>query len=195
MNANFIELAARCRFARISSRYVLSLMVFSALLFTALPSSAENELRDRQNEFLNSIFKNKVPPSKTLWLKGELREDVAKILDHAPGFLRARYWNQDRVSVWVLEEIGKTQPITFAISVVHDQIDRFEVLEFRESRGWEIKYDFFTRQFVGAAVTSGAALDANIDGITGATLSVQASKKVARLALLFDRYISTSEEG
>jgi hypothetical protein len=166
-----------------------------ALQSIALPSRADSELQDRQSEFLNSVFSSEIPSTRTLWLKDELRKDVARILRHEPRFLRARYWYKESVSVWVLEEIGKTQPITFAISIIDNQIDRFEVLAFRESRGWEIKYDFFTRQFLGAGISSDASLNTNIDGVTGATLSVRASEKVAQIALIFARHISEKEEG
>jgi hypothetical protein len=54
---------------------------------------------------------------------------------------------------------------------------------FRESRGWEVKYPFFTDQFARIGLTGEGELDRQIDGITGATLSVQAMKRMARVAL------------
>ena len=62
-------------------------------------------------------------------------------------------------------------------------IERLRVLAFRESRGWEVRYPFFTDQFKGVGLTDGHALDKAIDGISGATLSVRALEKLARLAL------------
>lgn len=55
---------------------------------------------------------------------------------------------------------------------------------FRESRGFEVRYPFFTDQFRGARLREGLDLDREIDGISGATLSVRALTKLARLALL-----------
>lgn len=49
-----------------------------------------------------------------------------------------------------------------------------------------MQQSFFTRQFQGVSLTSNDKLSKKIDGITGATLSVWALQKVARLALMFD---------
>jgi hypothetical protein len=62
-------------------------------------------------------------------------------------------------------------------------MELLRVLEFRESRGWEVRYPFFTDQFGGIGLRPDLQLDRPIDGISGATLSVRALKKLARLAL------------
>ena len=64
-----------------------------------------------------------------------------------------------------------------------------KVLVFRESRGWEVRYPFFTEQFADASLKAETKLDRKIDGISGATLSVDALIKLARLALFLDQYI------
>ena len=167
----------------------LPVLVCIVLFFAATPSFAANSLADEQSYYLRSIFGETVPPPETLWMKEGLKKQVADILQHTPGFLRARYWSDGTTYVWVLNEVGKTQAITFAVRVAADRIEGFQVLAFRESRGWEIKHDFYTEQFIGAGVNDDLNLDKPIDGITGATLSVRASKKVAQMALLFTRYV------
>jgi hypothetical protein len=52
-----------------------------------------------------------------------------------------------------------------------------------------VRYPFFTDQFDGATLTAKSRLDRNIDGITGATLSVGAVTRIARVALIFDGFI------
>jgi hypothetical protein len=93
----------------------------------------------------------------------------------------------------VLEEIGKTEPITTGIVVDQGAIARISVLIYRESRGWEVKYPFFTDQFKGATLTAMHELDRKIDGISGATLSVRALTRLARLALLLDAKVRSAE--
>lgn len=168
---------------------LLLLLVSVGVLCVPMSSSAASSLADKQNNYLENVFGDTVPASKTLWLKGDLKKQVAGILQHTPGFLRARYWSDGTTYVWVLDETGKTQAITFAVRVAADHIEGFQVLAFRESRGWEIKHDFYTEQFIGAGVNDDLTLNKPIDGITGATLSVRASKKVAQIALLFTRYV------
>ncbi|WIO75107.1 FMN-binding protein [Porticoccaceae bacterium LTM1] len=134
------------------------------------------------------------PPKPTmLWLNGEQREQASKILDRRFGGFRVRYWQQDDRTAWVMDEIGKELPITIGIVVADTGIEKVEILEYRESRGGEVKYPFFTSQFSGARLDeekSSQKLDTDIDGISGATLSVRAVKKVATLALFFHHQIS-----
>ena len=52
-----------------------------------------------------------------------------------------------------------------------------------------MRYPFFTDQFVAARLQSDERLDRSIDGITGATLSVGAVTRIARVALVLDATI------
>ena len=137
----------------------------------------------RSDAFLEEVFITDVPAPKVIWLKGEVKETIADILGHAYPGIRIRYWTRDNRTAWVLEEVGKTQPITVGLVVNADGLESIRVLAFRESRGWEVRYPFFTDQFPGTRLTTDNKLDRNIDGISGATLSVRALKKLARLAL------------
>lgn len=134
--------------------------------------------------FIAEAFGGEPPPPGSLWLRGELKTAVREVLGHDPGILRVRYWGRDGRTAWVLEEVGKEQPITAGVVVAGDRIESMRVLVFRETRGWEVRYPFFTDQFRGAGLSGGSALDRPVDGISGATLSVRAMEKVARLALL-----------
>ena len=141
-------------------------------------------------EFLQEIFGGAIPARKTLWITKPIKRKATKILSHRIGFLRTRYWETDGGTVWILEEIGKTKPITVGVTVINGRIGKIKVLAFRESRGWEVKQEFFTEQFFQAGLNQHLKLDKDIDGISGATLSVRALKKIARLALLFDKSLN-----
>lgn len=146
-------------------------------------AGAEERYQSR-DDFLATAFAGTPPPARVLWLTGKLREQVAAVLGHPPRMLRVRYWERGGRSAWVLDEIGKERPITAGFVVDHGRLTQARVLVFRESRGWEIHQAFFTRQFDGAGLDANSRLDRNIDGISGATLSVRAMKRMARLALL-----------
>jgi hypothetical protein len=133
--------------------------------------------------FLDEIFNDKPPAPEVVWLLGEVKETTKEILGHAYPGIRVRYWGEAGRTAWVLEEVGKTQPITVGLVVNKDGLESIRVLAFRESRGWEVRYPFFTDQFSGIRLTTDYKLDRDIDGISGATLSVRALKKLARLAL------------
>lgn len=144
-----------------------------------------------RDAFLALAFGDEQAGMHTLWLTEESREAARSAVGWAPAALRLRYWRAGERTAWILEEIGKEQPITLGVVVLGGRIERVEVLAFRESRGWEIRYPFFTAQFSGLALAENDALSGNIDGITGATLSVRAVQRVARLALWLDRRVSS----
>jgi hypothetical protein len=137
------------------------------------------------DDFLEKKQLQAVQP-KTLWLNQALKKRAEAILDHPYQGLRVRYWQSGQRTVWILDEIGKEQPITTGIIIENGKILSVDVLAYRESRGAEVQQLFFTRQFQGLTLMSTDKLSKKIDGITGATLSVWALQKVARLALMFD---------
>jgi len=133
--------------------------------------------------FLQEVFAGSPPDPQFVWLREERKEAVNTILGHQYPGLRIRYWSEGKRSAWILDEIGKEKPITVGLVVNDNKLEITRVLVFRESRGWEVRHPFFTEQFDGASLADDYHLDRSIDGISGATLSVRALKKLARLAL------------
>jgi len=140
-----------------------------------------------EQDFLNEAFADTPPAASRLWLKQDERKIAHEIMQRKVP-LRIKYWQKDKQTAWILEEIGKEKPITTGIIIQQGKIKKLRVLVFRESRGWEIRYPFFTDQFIHSGLkTTSNQLDKTIDGITGATLSVRALNKLARLALYLDQ--------
>lgn len=135
------------------------------------------------DEFLQRAFGDEVPKIQAIWIKDELKKDVQLISQGSLRKLRVKYWVKDDRTAWILEEIGKELPITIGVVVENNQIQRLDILAFRESRGGEVRYPFFTDQFSSLKLNDNHFLSQPVDGVTGATLSVRAVKKVARLAL------------
>ena len=156
--------------------------VLGLLLLLPLGALAEGAYQTTE-AFLDEIFSGEPPSPDVVWLRGEVKETTAEILGHAYPGIRVRYWGKADRTAWVLEEVGKTQPITVGLVVNENALESIRVLAFRESRGWEVRYAFFTDQFPGIKLTDQYKLDRHIDGISGATLSVRALKKLSRLAL------------
>lgn len=144
-------------------------------------------------DFIAEAF-NQPPNKATLWLTNDIREQAAEILGHPLAGLRVRYHQLDNKTAWILEEIGKEMPITIGVVVAEGKIEQVKILAYRESRGGEVRYPAYTRQYLGAALTDKNNLDQSIDGITGATLSVWAVNKVAALALYYHRQVINSRD-
>jgi hypothetical protein len=159
------------------------------LIGFALTGPAGAETYQSPEDFLDEVFAAGVPQPEVVWLTGSVRDAAADILGHNPAQMRLRYWRVGPRTAWILEEIGKEKPITTGIVINADRIELVRVLIFRESRGWEIRHSFFTDQFKQAGLSSDRKVDARIDGISGATLSVRALTNLARLALFLHQQI------
>jgi len=159
--------------------------VLAAIALMAAFSVVGEEYLER-DEFLAMAFGDDQAEMQTLWLTKESKSAAKAAVGWVPVALRLRYWQGGGRTAWILEDIGKDKPITLGIAVQGNRIERVEVLAFRESRGWEIRHPFFTDQFKGLTLSTDGYLSQPIDGITGATLSVQAVERVARLALWLD---------
>lgn len=165
-------------------RYLSVLLLFS---LAYAPAGSAKGVYQQPADFVQQSFVDGAPQPSVLWLKDDLKEQIEQILQHDYQGRRIRYWKKGDRTAWVLEEIGKKKPITTGIVIDHDRIDKIKVLVFRETRGWEVKHSFFTNQFIDAELEKDNRLDRYIDGISGATLSVRALTKLARIALLLDQ--------
>lgn len=167
---------------------IMKYIFFSLLFFFCISISHAKGVYKTEENFLKEVFNETAPPSQSLILKKDLRKSVNQILGHRYSGLRIKYWQNENTSAWILEEIGKDELITFGFAIKEKKISQAEVLIFRETRGWEIKYPAFTSQFIGGQLANNK-LTKNIDGVAGATLSVWAMTSVAKLALFLDEYV------
>lgn len=168
------------QYALLSSLLVLSLIVHAKGVYL------------EPQQFIAQTFDNNPPKPDKIWIKKDLKEEIKKILGHDINVIRIRFWDNGSKTAWILEEIGRDKPITVGFVVKDQKIAQVNVLIFRESRGWEVKYPFFTDQFKQSALVEDNQLDRKIDGISGATLSVNALTKLARLALYLDAQVNKS---
>jgi len=176
-----IEYAAMKNLAFILLLSLLSMNVFAGGVY------------QEPDAFIAEVFANDPPKAGVIWPSTELKEQMKAILGHDYRGLRVRYWKKENRTAWVLDEIGKDKPITTGFVINQGRVERVRVLIFRESRGWEVRHAFFTDQFDNASLTDAMALDRNIDNISGATLSVRAITKLARVALLLDQVVDAQK--
>lgn len=161
----------------------------SCLMLAIVPMAAAMETYQTSKEFIHEAFPGGVPKVSKIWIKSELKQEIRKIIQRDLNVLRVKYWEKQGRSAWILEEIGKERPITIGVVINNNEIEKIKVLVFRESRGWEVRYPFFTDQFSKVKLNSDHSLNRHIDGISGATLSVRAMQKMARLALFLSEKI------
>lgn len=174
-------------------------LVLGFAAFWLLVGSTWAAPEQKYQAFLDKAFESKATDLKpqVFWLKKEFKQELKQRFNYDLPGLRLRYWQQGAKSAWILDEVGKEQPITMGFVVEDQKINFVDVLEYRESRGGEIQYPFFTKQFKGLSLNKSEnkwQLSEDIDGITGATLSVRAMTKVAQVALYLDEAVRAGLE-
>lgn len=160
-------------------RRLLTLMF---LLIAACHAHAAQVI-EAPEAFLAKAFDGTTPVPSVLWLTPTIQSDILRINGQRLPALRQRYWRKGDRTAWILEKVGKEEPITAGFVVQGDHIASAHVLIYRESRGWEIRHTKFRDQFIGTRLNERLALEGRFDGIAGATLSVDAMQTMARLAL------------
>ena len=169
------------------SQYLWLILALSLLL----PVTAMAETYLTSEQFIQAAFGSatlKIAPTvETLWLTKDVATQTENILGHSPKQVRLKFWKAGLQTAWILDEIGKEEPITVGFVVENGKILQVSILAYRESRGGEIRHANFLKQYQGAGLQQDTQLNKTIDGISGATLSVRAVGRMARLALYFDQ--------
>jgi Na+-translocating ferredoxin:NAD+ oxidoreductase RnfG subunit len=86
----------------------------------------------------------------------------------------------------ICEEVGKHRPITFIVAADRDgKVRDVAIMMYRESRGGEVRYPGFTKQFLGKGLADPIKHRRDIRNVTGATMSSRALARGVRKALAF----------
>jgi len=165
------------------------------ILLTVSQQALAEEIYLPPADFVDLAFDGEPPASKNLWLRGGIQDDITTIMGHRYGGLRIKYWREGGRTAWILEEIGKYEPITAGFIVDSGKLAEIRILIYRESHGWEVRYPFFTDQFRGLELNENRRLTGPIDGISGATLSVSSITRLAALALFLDARVAADAGG
>jgi uncharacterized protein with FMN-binding domain len=82
-------------------------------------------------------------------------------------------WRTSNGGVFVVDRVvGKHEFITMAVGVnTNGTVKQIEIMDYRESYGYEVRDASWRAQFVGKSANSQLELDADIKNISGATLS------------------------
>lgn len=164
-------------------------LIIALLICISDPAISAERVYQTPEDFLKQTF-GEIPEAQRITLSGDLGKAVKSILGHRYKKIRVPYWQNGCRSAWILEEIGKERYITTGFVVNSQGLEKVKVLIFRESRGWEVKHDFFSEQFVNANLTNKNKLDKRINNISGATMSVDAVTNISRMALLLHEHVT-----
>lgn len=164
-----------------SKRHVFLVAVLGLIGLSAAAESPER--------FVEAVF-GELPAEQKISLHGDVKEDVTDAYGgRYPGF-SVSYWQHNDQRIWALKARGKHGFVHAGLVVQAGRLVNIKVLSSREQRGRMIETPRFLDQFTGVGLDSGRALDRWIDGISGATYSVNAVRKMARAALVLDAFVA-----
>ena len=154
----------------------------ASIIGCAVPVAANQYLTDAQS--LQVIFGADVSVKHD---NKFLSEEQRRQLESASGlrFRESSYdffivEHQEKLAGYalVLDEIGKSEPITFMVGMTPEgKVMDVTIMIFRESRGWEVKEPRFLHQFHNKRASDPVQIDRDLINYSGATLS---SRAIAR---------------
>ena len=100
-----------------------------------------------------------------------------------------KFWRVEHGGFFIVDEVlGKHELITYAVGLDADgSIKQVEILDYRESYGYEIRNEHWRRQFIGRRYGVPLRMDHEIQNISGATLScTHLTDGVKRLLALYE---------
>jgi len=163
------------------------------LLIISISYLFPGEIKTASEKYLLSQFSINTNINMHVFeLQKDLKQDVQNIVKQKFYRDKLYYWNisegDSTIAYAFLDNvIGKSMPITFMVILnINGDIIDANVIKYREAYGGEIGHNIWLRQFVNRNNKSDYKVGQDIDGITGATISVNSlSKGIYKIAVLF----------
>jgi len=175
--------------------------LFTSIFFMVLflspamaKAAAKEESYLKATDYIVAALGAKPDKPGIIWVTRDLKPQITRILRKKVFPLRYRYYRQGNRTVWILNVVGRTMPITTGITIEGGRVIDLTVLTFRESRGSEIRFPAFKNQFNQITLTEKLRLSKPINGISGATMSSNAMKKASRLALYLNSKLMEKDD-
>jgi len=161
------------------------------LFISVLTFAVSSEIKNKSIEIIKSYYNQEILVSKNLFLISK------NVKNNIQNQIKQRFY-RDQIYYWSIEikgnthyalldnTIGKTMPITFLVLFNEkEEVIHSAIVKYRESYGGEISGKRWMSQFVGMKRDSLFKFESEIDGITGATISVKSfTKGINKLSLL-----------
>jgi Na+-translocating ferredoxin:NAD+ oxidoreductase RnfG subunit len=131
-----------------------------------------------------------------LALDADARRKLADVAQ-PPGARDPMFWRAmagaDVLGTFALDAvIGKQEYITYSVAFdPAGRVLRVDVLQYRETHGWEIRGERWRAQFTGKTVKDPVALNADIANLSGATLSCRHVTDGVRRLLALNALVAT----
>jgi len=161
------------------------------LFISVLTFAVSSEIKNKSIEIIKSYYNQEILVSENLFLISK------NVKNNIQNQIKQRFY-RDQIYYWAIDikgethyalldnTIGKTMPITFLVLFNEkEEVIHSAIVKYRESNGGEISGKRWMSQFIGMKRDSLFKFESEIDGITGATISVKSfTKGINKLSLL-----------
>jgi len=172
--------------------------IFYVIIFA---SSLMASIRDDAEEYIKSAYGKDIQVNFIKWLPTQERklffEKKARLrfmFDHIYVLEITR--SDTIVGFAILDNVlGKSLPITFLSCFNSDgKLIKAHIVKYREDYGYEVGNKRWLNQFIGLGVNSDFIIGKNIDGISGATISVNSVTRGINRSSIIVEYLLTKKD-
>lgn len=164
--------------------YLLLLFTLTSISFASIKEEAESSVKSTFGEETKFSFeKFKLP----IELKNSIEKETQQKFFRDEVYLWKVAKADSVLGFAILDNVlGKAMPITFLVIFDNEgQVLSSEIIKYREAYGGQVGNKNWNEQFIGKNAESSFIVGKDIDGISGATISVNSvSKGIKKLCLL-----------
>lgn len=178
---------------RIKQSAILILFFANCILAGEIKDSEEKKIL---NEFPGARLQFKefeIPVN----IKNEIEHNVRQRFFMSSVYVWKIYKGDKLEAISILDNvIGKTLPITFRVNFnTEGKIIASQIVKYRESIGGGVSNESWNKQFTGKNSKSSYKVGESIDGISGATISVNSvTKGIQKLTMLVEYILDDEKE-
>ncbi len=165
--------------------YILILLITSATnAFASIKEEAESSVKNIfGDQIILNFEKFKLPKD----LKNSIAKEAQQRFFREEVYLWKATKGDSSLGFAILDNVlGKAMPITFLVIFDNEgKVLSSEIIKYREAYGGQVGNENWNEQFIGKNAESPFKVGKDIDGISGATISVNSvSKGIQKLCLL-----------
>ena len=174
---------------------ILYITVFPYFLIGGIREDAEELIFSTYGEDIQVDFKKWNPPQE-IKIYSEKKARSRFMFDHV--YVWKISESNSLVGVAILDNVlGKSLPITYLTCFNMDgQLINAHIVKYREDYGYEVGNRRWLNQFLGLIASSDYKVGKNIDGISGATISVNSvTRGINRSAIIIENLLLEIDAG
>ena len=174
---------------------ILYITVFPYFLIGGIREDAEELIFSTYGKDIQVDFKKWNPPQE-IKIYSEKKARSRFMFDHV--YIWKISESNSLVGVAILDNVlGKSLPITYLTCFNMDgQLINAHIVKYREDYGYEVGNRRWLNQFLGLNASSDYKVGKNIDGISGATISVNSvTRGINRSAIIVEYLLTKKDAG